>query len=165
MKTLLAVAVLLPSIAFAADFRESNWGDSSAQVMAAERGKLAEKSASSLTYRDSIFGRPIAVIYQFEEDHLVGGTYYNLSRYKEPRKFQYDYKKAREFLSNRHGKPLDGVLVQAVATEHPGAANGIQSHWTTSRTEIVMTLDTASYPAHQAVFKSRAQNITATLTP
>ena len=57
------------------DFRNSCWGDTKEEVISAENGEIAEQDGKNLLYLGDIDGTNVCIIYKFEDDKLVGGSY------------------------------------------------------------------------------------------
>ncbi len=76
-------ALLVPTSVWAADFRQSNWGDTAEDVMASETATLHHQDPEEIAYVDSsIEGIDGGVIYLFEYGRLVRGVYVSRSEYK-----------------------------------------------------------------------------------
>ena len=76
-------ALLVPTSMWAADFRQSDWGDTAEEVVASETATLHHQRPEEIAYVDSsIEGIDGGVIYLFEHGRLVRGVYVSRSEYE-----------------------------------------------------------------------------------
>lgn len=133
MKTSLIIGIAIALAAGAgraaektADFRQTAWGMTMAEVKKAETRAAAVEnpSPSELWYRDSLIGKyPAKILYQFADGKLVRGAYVLAGPLRPP-----DYDALKSLLTARHGNPTD------VSPLNPFGER--ETTWRGERTEI-----------------------------
>jgi len=88
------------------DFRETNWGMSKEQVKATENKKPDLEEDNVLAYKVKINGDDYFCAYSFLEDKLHNAGYAIAEKHTNRNFYIDDYKKLKEILIKKYGKPL-----------------------------------------------------------
>lgn len=156
----------LSTAARAADFRFSEWGDSSEAVRRAETAELHHRSAEELAFTDhGIDGIDGGILYLFERDRLVTGIYVSRESYPEGAGVLEDYEALRAHLERRLGRAGEESR-RWIGEEgggdprHPEAAVAagrlrVATEWSLERTHValIMTGSESGGVFLRAVFK------------
>ena len=87
------------------DFRNSCWGDTKEEVISAENGEIAEQDGKNLLYLGDIDGTNVCIIYKFEDDKLVGGSYTLDQVYSNGGQYLNVYNRWKNSLTEKYGEP------------------------------------------------------------
>lgn len=87
------------------DFRNSCWGDTKEEVISAENGEIAEQDDKNLLYLGDIDGTNVCIIYKFEDDKLVGGSYTLDQVYSNGGQYLNVYNRWKSSLTEKYGEP------------------------------------------------------------
>ena len=108
---MLMIALLLPQIVIAADFREVLWGDDMATVRKKETEKLIGDHQRNLIYQGRLAGIRMYIVYEFRNRRLIEGSYHNQSRHADRNEFIRDHEILKELLQKKYGGPdLDRAI-------------------------------------------------------
>ncbi|MBV5327422.1 MAG: hypothetical protein JZU65_07270 [Chlorobium sp.] len=102
---LLIIIISSGSLSLAADFREAEWGMSSEQVKLLEKTESVYPKKNALTFKGKIAGKPVDIIYEFDNNKLKSGTYTFTARNVNSNVYIQDYDKINEFLDIKYGAP------------------------------------------------------------
>jgi len=140
------------------DFRETLWGMTKETVKRTEKTKPFQEVESQLIYIDTIINLKIAVFYDFIDNKLVSTGYAVMEDHSNENLYIKDYKKLKDALVEKYGKPSDKatdgsdyeeiVWLDDLYQDDPsrwGFAISVgdliyQSFWETNTTAIVMRL-------------------------
>ena len=99
------IVLLVSSPMWAADFRQSNWGDSAEAVMASETAVLHHQRSEEIAFVDSsIEGINGGVIYLFEDQRLVRGVYVSRQDYAGGEGVLADFERIKSHFNERLGR-------------------------------------------------------------
>lgn len=142
--------ILFPLFASAQDFRQSSWGDTQEEVIAAEGDRLASKTEDKIIFSTSLNGTTFVTGFDFVDGRLVGGSYFNLEEYSDPDSFITDYNTFKDLLVTKYGEPeFDDVTWLNDLHEDDRSRHGFavsinhatyDARWTTDRTQIFTLL-------------------------
>jgi hypothetical protein len=150
-RVLTLMLVLLPSMAQAADFRGSSWGDSPDQVAANETAILHHRNADEIAFLDSsIEGIDGGVIYLFDDGRLVQVVHVSRREYTRGEGVLDDFERMRshyaEILGAEGERELRWIndslrdqperLAEAISKEHVRFSHS----WSTDRSRVELLL-------------------------
>ena len=137
------------------DFRKTNWGMSKEQVKTTENKKPDHEEENALVYRVKIDGNDYFCGYSFLKDKLHNTGYVFAGKHTNRNLYIDDYKKLKEILIKKYGKPLtegrtwDNDLYKDDKSEWGFAISlGHLSYgatWETSTTHISLGLNGDNY--------------------
>ena len=137
------------------DFRKTNWGMSKEQVKATENKKPDLEEDNALAYYVKINGDDYICAYSFLKDKLYNTGYVIAEKHTNRNLYIDDYKKLKETLIKKYGKPLtdrttwDNDLYKGDRSEWGFAVSlGHLSYgatWETSTTYITLGLNGDNY--------------------
>jgi len=145
------------------DFRKTVWGMTKETVKRTEKTKPFQEVESQLIYIDTIINLKIAVFYDFIDNKLVSTGYAVMEDHSNENLYIKDYKKLKDALVEKYGKPSDKATDGSDYEEivwlddlyqddpsHWGFAISVgdliyQSFWKTDKTEIAMRLSGDNY--------------------
>jgi len=93
------------------DFRQTNWGMSTAQVKSTEKNKPITDKNQMLVYEGQVSGFDCWIGYIFLDDKLVRAKYLFIQEHSNKTDYIQDYKKIQNILTSKYGEPTaDDVL-------------------------------------------------------
>ncbi len=92
-------------------FRNTCWGMTRKRVKQAETNELLHEEDHYLLYRGKIADLDCCIVYCLVEDRLVRARYVVAEEHPDRNDYIYDYKKIKEALTLKYGKPADDQVV------------------------------------------------------
>jgi hypothetical protein len=158
------------------DFRRSPWGSTKSQVKAVETDQLVEEADDQLIYKGTIAAFPCHMLYHFEGDVLVRGSYH--IDHHDDGMDGVAYRRLYELLESKYGpapenrewKGIRRVDIRTVGELGEAVAAGllnVSTCWSAEDTNIVLKLgdDDDSYNAYVVLGYYHASHFRATRRP
>lgn len=129
---------------FEYDFRQTKWGMSKEQVIAAE-GKPGHDEPDRLLYQTEVAGLKAGIAFEFVNGKLARATYVLMERYAEPNQYIINSERWVEALKEKYGEPRSDVrwlndLYRNDQKKYAFAISAghlvIRNSWETERTKI-----------------------------
>jgi hypothetical protein len=147
---LAAMIATAAAAAEGADFRYSNWGDSMADVKAAETATFHHEGEDEMAFTDSsIEGIDGGIIYLFDRGRLVRGLYVSRNEYAGGDGVLQDFERMKSYYSDRlgaegreerdwkNGPPEGGADLEASLA---AGELRLAHHWTVGRSRIAILM-------------------------
>ena len=115
-------------------FRNTQWGMSKIQVIAAEEKEPYEDRSNYLVYREKIAERDCRLYYYFAQDSLVRTIYRFTSLYSNLNDYLTDFDEIKSILIDKYETPIDqeeywdNKISKSLSSEHLGALVASGSH-------------------------------------
>lgn len=87
------------------DLRKVRWGMSMADVKRVENLKVLKETGDYVIFQDKIIGFPVLLAFHFNNDKLYRCNYVFTQKHTNKNDYIYDYKKIKEALTKKYGKP------------------------------------------------------------
>ena len=105
MKYLLLLFLVFTSTsAIAADFRNADWGMSIEDVKKTEKGEIIRESKDKITYVETVVNYPALVVFQFNDDQLIWGSYGFKQVNDSDDEYLEDFINFNTVISNKYGE-------------------------------------------------------------
>lgn len=91
------------------NFRNTRWGMSQEQVMAAEKMDPIEKSENHIKYKTTILDRNVHLLYLFVDDKLIGASYTLDEIYLNSAKYRQTYNTFKRALIDKFDEPNSDI--------------------------------------------------------
>lgn len=146
------------------DFRNSCWGDTKEEVISAENGEIAEQDDDNLLYLGDINGTNVCIIYTFEDDKLVRGSYALDQVYSNGGQYLDIFNRWKSSLTEKYGEPSPDSpgLVRYVDQDRIDMSGetlalelgyiGYLYLWETDTSAIYATINTEDYETSVMIF-------------
>lgn len=138
-------------------FRQTTWGMSPAEVIAAEGKDPDATQDGMLFYGDTVGGSDVVAVYIFVEDKLVRAAYVSDESYTNANNYIREYRKFLDLLTQKYGAPEkeDTYWSQEMFRDNPsnyGTALQMghavwEASWSTSRSDVLLQLSGGNYEA------------------
>ncbi len=101
-----------PEIKTGTDFRNAAWGMSADEVIATEGHQPDDKEKDAILYTDKeVAGLDAAVLFQFNSDQLISGSYIIKEVHTNENAYIDDYNQLKEALISKYGEPTVDQIV------------------------------------------------------
>jgi len=105
MKYLLFLVLFFYSTSVhSADFRNTDWGMSIEQVIKTEKAEILKESKNKVTYVETVVNYPAILVYKFEENMLIWGSYGFKQVNDTDDEYLQDFTNFNTVLTNKYGK-------------------------------------------------------------
>jgi hypothetical protein len=136
------------------DFKNSNWGDTKAQVKKQVKGKPTTEDGNRLTYRDKVMTYDVDTWYEFNhEGKLYLAGYIFSIEHTSPELYFDDYNKVKENISKKYGVGIEkDIWNNDMFKDSPGTALLFGQYkkicgWSTPKSGIFLALSGDNYIA------------------
>lgn len=104
---IIAILVLTSSNTYASDFdfRKTKWGMSPQEVKSSETLTPSSEEKDVITYKSSILGKKVYIVYVFVDNQLVRSRYYLADKHTNKNDFIQDYEDFKKILTKKYGEP------------------------------------------------------------
>ena len=91
------------------NFRNTRWGMTQEEVIAAETMDPIEKDKNSITYKTRVLEKDVALRYVFAQDKLIGASYMLDDNYINSEQFIQTYAQFKKELIKKYGQPVKDI--------------------------------------------------------
>ncbi|MGI9533967.1 MAG: hypothetical protein ACR2NW_03370 [Thermodesulfobacteriota bacterium] len=106
---ILPILLLMTSVSYSGDFRNTSWGMAKEQVKETENIDIVEENTNSISYIETIVNYPALLVYKFQDNKLIWGSYSFKQINDKDDEYLEDFINFEEAISSKYGegKKLD----------------------------------------------------------
>ncbi|MDO3409893.1 hypothetical protein QWJ34_08975 [Saccharibacillus sp. CPCC 101409] len=143
-------------------FRNTTWGMSREQIIAAEGSEPAGEQEGAVLYKDQVSGLNVVVYYNLIDDQLVSSAYMLQEDHMNENQYISDYDRFQDSLTDRYGEPDrdDEIWKGDLYRDEPRSNWGmalitgdlqLYSSWETGDTSITLNAIGDNFKANMAI--------------
>jgi hypothetical protein len=163
--------LLLSSKVHSNDFRGFSWGKPIEFIKNNEKAKLLHETPDALMYGGELDGLSVYIIYKFTDKKFSEGSYINNGSHTNKNFFIDDYKKLKQLLTKKYGKPKEDEIIWGntiFKDDEKNWGRGVSygyltyvASWQSENTNIITSLSgDNSEISHGIIYTDKATEIT-----